>query len=489
MRRDGVYRRRGSMVLALATVIVTLSACGTRVSHDALVAGTGGGRQVAAASESTGSSNQSTGNSGTVATTTTTGVTSTSQGSATSGSTSGSQSTSGGSSSKSLVTGSTTAGTTASGSSNSCATSGSTVLLGNVGTYSGVLGAVFSGMQQGLQVWQSYANSCGGLDGHPVKVISEDDGGDPSTSLTDIQNMWQNDHVLAFIGNINLLTIGATQSYFDQNKIPQIGPDGVATNDFDDANIFPVTSPLELLSKADIVKAVAQGKPNIGLEYCVEVPQVCSAEFAQPWANTNLVSSAGGKLVISTQISLTQPSFVSQCQEAQTAGAQALFIAADGNTLGRFVESCNQINYHPLFMTSSLALVNSVTQYAGTSGNVIATVGNFPWADNSVPATQLYQSSIAKYYPSGFPNGAAASLGWTDGIVLQTALKGQLGATPTTQDIYNAMYTIKNDSFGGLTQPLTFVQGQGTSPSNCYFFTAIENNEFVAPDGDKCAPF
>ena len=56
---------------------------------------------------------------------------------------------------------------------------GSTIDLGNVGSYGGVIGAVFAGAKRPLAIWQDYINAHGGLNGHPVHIYFADDGGRP----------------------------------------------------------------------------------------------------------------------------------------------------------------------------------------------------------------------------------------------------------------------------------------------------------------------
>ena len=119
------------------------------------------------------------------------------------------------------------------------ASNGSTIALGNVGTYSGVIGAVFSGAQQTMGVWQAYVNPHGGLNGHPVHVYIEDDGADPSTSVSDVEQEVTQDHVIAFVGNLMPLTVQASVSYLQQQNIPVIGGDASSTTWWQSPILFP----------------------------------------------------------------------------------------------------------------------------------------------------------------------------------------------------------------------------------------------------------
>lgn len=391
----------------------------------------------------------------------------------------------------------TTGGKTAAGSGNAAFDVGGTrcvpatksvVNIGNVGSYSGLLGAIFKQAQQGMQLWQAYANACGGgLDGHQIRVFSQDDGGDPATSLTAIKTQVEQNKVVAFVGNINVLTMQSTQQYLDEKKIPSVGNDGVDILSFTNPNIFPIVSRTELLLLGNVKLAVERGKKKFAMLYCAEVPDVCRNQFLTAY-NTK-IGSVGGEGVMAAPISLAQPSFTSQCQQAQAKGAESILIVADGNAIGRLAQSCHQIGYKPEFLAFSIALLDSTLSFPGLDeNNLFAAIGPFPWMVDNTPATKLYHDAIRKYFPSGYPNGATSSLAWAAGRVIQTAAFGNLGDTVTSADIYKAMYTVRNNNFGGLTQPLTYVEGKPTNPEKCIFWLTARAGKFVAPDGAQCVP-
>ncbi len=148
--------------VAIAGICLALigSGCGTRLAHGAIVAA---GQQIVAGATSGGSQASGPG---------------ASKSSNSAGGTAGSDATgtagSGGSGGSGSA-GSTASGAAASGGPTAAkagAASGSTINLGNVGTYSGLIGAIFSGAQQALQAWAAYTNAHGGLNGHPCASSS-----------------------------------------------------------------------------------------------------------------------------------------------------------------------------------------------------------------------------------------------------------------------------------------------------------------------------
>jgi branched-chain amino acid transport system substrate-binding protein len=74
----------------------------------------------------------------------------------------------------------------------------SPVTIGNVGTYSGIIGSIFhSGAGAALLV-AKYINAHGGLNGHPINMVSADDGGDPARNASIVKQMVETQHAMAW---------------------------------------------------------------------------------------------------------------------------------------------------------------------------------------------------------------------------------------------------------------------------------------------------
>jgi branched-chain amino acid transport system substrate-binding protein len=463
--------------LAVLGVALLLTGCGSRVDHEAIVtaargavtgqSGGAGAREAAGTGSSSAASGSATaGAAGSSVTATTAAA-------------------GGGVASTGGATAAAATGTAASGQGSAAASkpvtaaaaTASTVYLGNVGTYSGVIGAIFTGAQQSMQMWAEYTNAHGGLNGHPVKVISEDDGGDPTTSQTDVEQLVTQDHVIAFVGDLMPLTVQASLPYLQQQHIPVIGGDGTTDYWYQSPVLFPEGT--EILSAADatVRAAVAAGHANLGFLYCVEDP-ICTG--AEQYLITNGHAKAdGANPVYSASFSLTQPDFTAQCLDAQQAGANVLFLGGDGGSLERLARDCSAQNYHPLYEAESIGVSQSMASDATLNG-MISSQATFPWMDGFTPAQATYQAAIKQYAPSLVGSGASSGE-WTSGM-LAVAADQDLGATPTSAQFFQGLWTIKNDNLGGLSPPLTFNANGNASPTSCYFLVTLQNGQFVDPN-------
>jgi branched-chain amino acid transport system substrate-binding protein len=353
---------------------------------------------------------------------------------------------------------------------------GSTIALGNVGTYSGVIGAVFSGAQQTIGIWQAYVNSHGGLNGHPVHVYIEDDGADPSTSVTDVEQEVSQDHVIAFVGNLMPLTASASTSYLQQQNIPVIGGDASSNVWWQSPMLFPQGSSDVGENQADftIRAAAARGYTKMAVLYCVEDP-TCSNGIQ------GLIKPGGGSqdgvtTVYSSSISITQPDFTAQCLDAKNAGATFIYFAGDGDSLIRLSNNCAAQNYNPLYVGDSIA-VNQADASDPHLNGMIAGQTNFPWMDSFTPAQALYQQAV-KTYDASLQGSATTAAEWAAGM-LAVAASQNLTATPTSAQFLQGLWSIKNNNLGGLAPPLTFNTNAPATPINCFFLMEAQNGQFV----------
>jgi branched-chain amino acid transport system substrate-binding protein len=371
------------------------------------------------------------------------------------------------------TTGAAATGGSAGGAASS---SGSTIALGNVGTYSGVIGAVFSGAQQTMGVWQAYVNSHGGLNGHPVHVYIEDDGSDPSTSVSDVEQEVTQDHVIAFVGNLMPLTVQASVPYLQQQNIPVIGGDASSATWWQSPVLFPQGSSDLGSDQAvfTIKAAAAKGYTKMGVVYCVEDP-TCSdgiQSLIQPGGG----SQAGVTTVYSSSISITQPDFTAQCLDAKQAGATFIYFAGDGDSLMRMANDCAAQGYKPLYVGDSIAITANLETNANLNG-LLAGQTNFPWVDSYTPAQAAYQQAVKQYDPQ-LAGSATTAAEWSAGMLAVAADK-DLTATPTSAEFFQGLWSIKDNNLGGLAPPLTFNQGGDATPSNCFFLMTLQNGQFV----------
>ncbi len=94
-------------------------------------------------------------------------------------------------------------------------------MIGSVGSYTED-GFTDPG-EPAIEAWASWVNAHGGVNGHPVKLIVEDNKGDQAQAVSMVKQLVQQDHVIAFVSNQDGSLNAGYASYLDQQKIPVLG--------------------------------------------------------------------------------------------------------------------------------------------------------------------------------------------------------------------------------------------------------------------------
>ena len=102
----------------------------------------------------------------------------------------------------------------------------------------------------------------------------------------------------------------------------------------------------------------------------------------------------------------------------------------------------------------------------GLKDNTWLIFSQYPYFVTSQPGIKALDAAMDKYYPGvrtnpNAPSGELVSA-WASGMLLKDALQAgrlQPGTTPTTALLLKGLYSLKGDTLGGLTPPLTFKNG------------------------------
>lgn len=356
----------------------------------------------------------------------------------------------------------------------------SPIKVGLVGTLSGPAGPNLAPHAQGTQLWAKWVNSRSGLNGHPVQLVVADNGGDPARHRALVQDLVENQHVLAFVGNIETVVGPSAVDYLNSKRIPVIGLQGGETHAYDSPMYFPQASAgqayYDTMFASWAQQAIPKGKTKFAIVACVEA-EVCQHIYDQSEAQT---TRRGLALVYKARISLAQPDFTAECLGARNAGADLIFVLGDGNTQRRMAASCERQSYRPLFVSAAEAVNFDVKDDPRlNNGRLLLRAITIPFVADT-PAAAEYQAAFKQFGTQLGPS-AGLTIGWVSGKLFERAA-AQIPEPPTTQAILSGLWSIKNDDLGGITQPLTFVQDQRPTPRNCWWNLIVEQGVWRSPD-------
>jgi branched-chain amino acid transport system substrate-binding protein len=387
----------------------------------------------------------------------------------------------GSSSTKSSVAGSTSASRSG-GTESTPSVSGSGITIGTICSCSGPHAATFSNNGKVVQAWAASVNAAGGLNGHPVKVIVEDDGGDAARALEAAKQLVA-DHVIAIVGETSTAD-QSFASYVAAQGIPVIGGLSAEAPFLTNPDFYPSGTQIAVTTVSQGALARGAGKAHFGIAYCAESP-VC----AQIDPLGKAAAALYGLKYSSQKISATAPSYTAPCRQFKDAGVDALYVVDDSAIVTRFVDACAQQGYKPLVVTESTS-IDATALKDPTQVGSLATAQNANPYDTSLPAVAAFQAALKKYVP-GVVGGPSFSFGlmfpWAGAELFEAAAKaGQLTPSSTPADVKKGLYALRNETLGGLAPPLTFTAGKPAFVA-CYFTEKVQGGTLASTNGDKPA--
>jgi len=449
-------------------IALALTACGTRLDHKAIVAaaeGTGGsagagGFHGAGSDQGASGDNPAAGSAG--------GASGSAAGGGGGGAGSGGQ-----------ATGRGTAGQQGqAGRTGAASASGTTITLGVVGTLSGPVGAVYAQTPTALRVWARDLNDRGGINGHPVDLIFADDGGDPARYQSEVRDLVENRHVLAFVGNPAPLTNQAAKSYLEAHRVSVVGGDLGSSVWIESPMHFPqgTTADEQLFGVLATGKRLT-GKIKFGTITCQEL-QVCH-DADSHW-QSDYARALGMQPVSRAQVTIAQPDYTAECLNARQAGAELLVMAIDINSAYRIATSCARAGYHPPMSVPYSGISSAQASDPNLEG-LMGTLPTFPWVATDTPGELAFAAAMQKYAPGSDLSGSA-SVGWAAGKLFEKA--ATVAPQPLTREgLLAALWSMKGETLGGLTPPLTFTKDQPTAPNRCWFVMQIVHGQWTTPSG------
>jgi ABC-type branched-subunit amino acid transport system substrate-binding protein len=353
------------------------------------------------------------------------------------------------------------------------------VLIASVGLISGPIGATLKSQVDMLQAWVTEVNGTGGLNGHAVKLFVYDDGGDPARHRAAVQEAIERRKVIALVANVDGIAGRSSQEYVTKMRVPVVGNEGGSGWFYESPMYFPQMSTGELGYAQGIYSAarlIPSGKVRLATVTCAEASECGTAD--KVWREEG--QKVGFQLVYQARASVVSPDYTSECLAARNAGADLIMLILDTTAVGRFAASCARQGYRPIFGTVAGVAADRLKDDPNLDG-MVASSPIFPFFQRGTPATDAYQRVMAAHRGRILP-GAGAATGWVAAKLFEKAA-ANLPEPPTSEAILKGLWSIKNDTLGGLTHPLTFSENQLAPKVQCWYDMGVRDRSWISPDG------
>lgn len=368
------------------------------------------------------------------------------------------------------------------GSSTSAHATGAPIKVGVICTCSGTFGAQLSVTEDVYKAWADSVNASGGVNGHPVQLVLEDDGDVPGTSVTDLQTLIS-DHVDVIADDSNVDESWASAVPKD---LPVVGIFNTNLPFQTNPDFYPQGETATSTYTGDVEAAKQAGAANLGILYCAEI-SACSELVG---LFRNISKTVGVPITYTAAISATAPNYTAQCLAAQQDHIKSMFVGDATVVTAKLASNCAQQGYKPTFILPGAIYDQSLLHTPGISDDAYLVYSSLPdWVN--APAVQAMNTAVDKYYPglrantTTFTEGAAQA--WPAGLLLADAVKAgglTAGETPSVAEILSGLAALKGDTLEGWAPPLTFTAGQ-PHLVNCFFLAHIQSGALSIENGGK----
>jgi branched-chain amino acid transport system substrate-binding protein len=347
-------------------------------------------------------------------------------------------------------------------------------------TETGVGASTFADGAKATKAWEMWVNSHGGIDGHPVTVEVKDDQTTGSVALAVTQELVESKKALALVGGMSPIATASALPFLEEKHIPLINAGSALPQTFTSPVIFPIaqTPQDNVLGTMNVIKKA--GQTNIALVACVETPACAAIDPILAATGPTVGVEYKGMVTVSSSAS----DYTAQCLKLRDEGATLIWLATGTAVSKNFMASCARQDYLPTYFFKYNAFTSALLELPGL--DALGSSFTIPYFADA-PMLSDFHSAMKE---SGNANseGVAAINTWVALEMFQTAMERYLPTigdrAPTTDDVYQAMYTIANEDLGGLIpQKVSYSKADQHPSISCEYTTGVKEGKYTLPSG------
>ncbi|MDO8364655.1 MAG: ABC transporter substrate-binding protein [Actinomycetota bacterium] len=353
-----------------------------------------------------------------------------------------------------------------------------------------------------VEAWAEFVNAKGGINGHPVELDIRDTTGDPAVAASATADLLAEDPVLFLLesssteasqaealaaSGVPVMGVGYSPAvwggHIEAFKL-DCGPE--APIPCAPANVFPIVTTFGAVVDEQVLGAQAAGATVLAVAACAEV-EACSQAgpvFDATAAAVGLVSKG------SVKVSSTATDYSAECIQWINDGVDFIQISGGVSLAEGLYNSCTDQGYTGIWGASAGSVSGKIITIEGIT--LAGGLNAFPWFVDD-PLVQEYRDTLtaAGISDDGINDPTATGL-WS---VLQLFAKANASLVdePTAADTLANMYTIEDETLGGLIAPTTFYEDQPgpEKARNCFWPYILKDGEMTNPLGGltiQCYP-
>ncbi len=384
----------------------------------------------------------------------------------------------------------TTPGTSATGSS---AAGKSPILLGYIGDLTGVASSTFADGAAGAQARIDVQNAEGGVNGHPLKMVTADTESSPGGAATAAEELVQTKHVFAIMEN-SALFFGSAP-YLAKQGIPVTGTGIDGPEWSSDPNLFdslgpPVDGPID--GHIWTTTGAAAFFKSLGATKVAGDAAATPSSTAALEATFDTFPKSGvSQCYMNTSQPLGGVNVTAVVLAIQHAGCNGLYVSNVDSTDIAFGQGLKDqgLNLKATFLAEGYdnAVLDSPSARASVQGDYFDGLINFTTPNAATVQMLAALRQYDKAFTGGIPDLGLYG-GWSAADLMIQGLK-DAGASPTHASFIANLHQVTNYDMGGLAPSPWGFAHFGTPqmlPSKaCGWFFQLKGDNFVSANNGQ----
>ena len=345
------------------------------------------------------------------------------------------------------------------------------IVFGQAAVLEGPASALGRGMRTGLQAAFDEINRTGGVHGRKLKLVSEDDGYEPSRAITATKKLIEQDKVFALVGPVGTPTSAAAQPIATAAKVPFIGA-------FTGASFLRNPK----LENVINIRASYDAETEAWLKHLTEdlnIQKIAIFYQDDAFGRAGLsgvqkaMDKRGMKLLAEGTFERNTVAIKTALLTLKRAEPEAVVMVGPYKPCAEFIKLAHKIEFNPVFVNISFVGATALAKELGPDGKgvIVSQVVPFPW-DPSLKAVADYQAAIKATDPKAEPEFVSLE-GYLVGRLAIAALE-KTGRNPTRESLLKTIKQTGSFDVGGLAMTFGPEDNEGLDK---VFMTVIQ------PDG------
>ena len=317
------------------------------------------------------------------------------------------------------------------------------ILIGQSAGLTGGQSAYSADVRNGLEAYFSHVNKNGGVNGRPIKLLVEDDGGKKGNVLTNTQKLVEQEQVIALIGYTSGAGVEATLDYLDKIKVPMLAP---MTGNMDiraatRKNLFHTRAGYDAEMSRVIGNMALMGVKRFALVYLEDVGP------GNPKAMHDALKRNHLTAVADVPVNRNALDFSPAIDKLLKAKPEVVVTITNNVPLVKIVQGMRAKGYGGRFVTSSFAGIGVIEELKkDAQGLILSEVLPNP-NRVSVKVVKEHQQILKEYAPDARPNYTSLEAYVSAKVVVEAIRRA--GNNPTPEKLVAALEGMRNFDLGG----------------------------------------